>query len=95
MIIFLRQSEISIGTKDDHELTLQQACFIKSRFIEIYENGVEFAPADWREHAFIKRVQGDCWLEPFNGITYDFFFVYPSERLDFLPKHLEIIPIEE
>lgn len=95
MIIFLRKSEISVGTEDDHKLTLKQACFIKTRFIELYENGVEFAPIEWRDHAFIKRIDGDCWLEPFTGFVYDFLFVYPAERLDILPKHLEIQPIEE
>jgi hypothetical protein len=94
MIIFLRQSEIGIGTKDDQNLTLKQACFIKSRFIEIYPNGFEFCPHKWRDSVFIKRVNGDCWLEPFTGITYDFLFVYPSEKSHLFPKHLEILPVD-
>jgi hypothetical protein len=95
MIIFLRQSEISIGTKEDYLLTLSDACFIQVRFIEICGDGLDFSPINWKQHKFIQKVAEDCWLEPFTGTTYDFLFVYPSERLLWFPKHLEICPIEK
>ncbi len=43
-------------------------------------------------HMFIKKLGGDCWLEPTSGIIYEYLFLYPKDQIYRFPKHLEILP---
>lgn len=91
MIIFLRQDSINVGTSCDYKLTLVEAGFIKVRFIEVFADRIEFLPLDQDDDLmFIEKVNDDCWLEPITGITYEYLFIYPLERIQFFPQHLEI-----
>lgn len=44
MIIFLRQDSIKIGTSNDHKLSVEKACFIRVKYAEIFDYGIEFLP---------------------------------------------------
>jgi hypothetical protein len=91
MIIFLRQNSISIGSSSDHELTLAEAGFIWVRYVEVFDDRIEFMPLEQdQDHMVIEKVNDDCWLEPNTGIIYEYLFIYPSERIRLLPQHLEI-----
>ena len=94
MIILLRQSNIKVGTPNDHSLTLAEAGFIWVKYLEVFDDRVEFMPLGQQDYepTAIKKVNGDCWLEPNTGIMYEYFFVYPSEWVRSLPRHLEIKP---
>ena len=76
MTILLRQScKVDKETLRDENLVSQ----IEVKYAEVFEHGVEFLDM-LDQHHYIKKVNKDCWLNPFNKIQYEFLYVH-SEKL--------------
>jgi hypothetical protein len=58
MIILLRQSNIKVGTPNDHSLTLAEAGFIWVKYLEVFDDRIEFMPLGQQDYepTAIKKV---------------------------------------
>jgi hypothetical protein len=88
VIIFLRQANVDPSAPGSSSLTLQDCCFIRVEYSEVFHDRVEFLPKNGTAHSWIYKTDDHDWIEPMSGIVYEFLFVEKLE--DYMPGHLEI-----
>ena len=88
LIILLRQSNVDPSTLESHKLRLNQCCYIRVAYAEIFHDRVQFFPEGGLEHNEIIKTDEHNWVEPSSGIAFEFLFVQPLR--DYIPRHLEV-----